>query len=140
MAVLMGISNAVAILMCNAAVDTLDGAGSTIKIYDGTRATDVDTALGAQVLLGTLTAATPMFGAAVDISPGARATANAITSDASADATSTATWFRVATSAASNKFDGNVGTATADMILNTVAIVTGAEIAITSYTVTQPES
>jgi hypothetical protein len=142
MASLMGISNAIAIVMCDAAVDALDGgAGAAIiRIYGDTRATDVDTAVGAQTLLGTLTCSDPAFGGAVDISPGARATANAITSDASADDTDTATWFRALTSTPTACFDGNVGTSNADMVLNTVAIVAGAEIAISSWTVTQPES
>jgi hypothetical protein len=142
MAALMGISNAIAIVMCDAAVDALDGGASAalVKIYGDTRATDVDTAVGAQTLLGTLTCSDPAFGSAVDIAPGARATANAITSDTSADATDTATWFRATTSTPTACFDGNVGTSSADMILNTTAIVAGAEISITSWTVTMPES
>jgi hypothetical protein len=142
MAALMGISNAIAILMCNAAVDALDGGAgaATIAVYGDTRATDVDTAVGAQTLLGTLTCSDPAFGDAVDDTPGALATASAITADASADNTDTATWFRASTSAPTACIDGNVGTSSADMILNTVAVVAGAEIAISAWTVFQPES
>lgn len=140
MAVATRISNVAAIAACNAIVDLLDGAGSTAKIYTGTQATDPDTAVGAQTLLGTLTFATPAFGAAADAAPGGRATAGAIAPDTSADATGTATWFRCATSGAVAHIDGSVGTSNADMILNTVSIVAGAEIAITSWTVTMPES
>lgn len=140
MAVATRISNAAAIAACDAIVDLLDAASSTAKLYTGTQAVDPDTAIGAQVLLGTLTFGTPAFGAAADAAPGGRATANAITSDASADATGTATWFRTATSGGTAVMDGSVGTSSADMILNTVSIVSGAEIAITSWTVTMPET
>ncbi len=120
---------------CNGIVDLLDGAGSTIKIYTGTQAVDPDTAIGAQVLLATLTFATPAYGAA---SAGV-ATAGAIASDVSADATGTATWFRKATSGGTAHIDGSVGTSGASMNLNTVAIVAGATVAITSDTFTIPQ-
>ena len=140
MALATRISNAAAIAACNAVVDLLDGAGSTLKIYTGTQPADPDTAVGAQVLLGPLTFATPAFGAAVDAAPGGRATAGAIASDTSADATGTAAWFRCATSGGVAHIDGSVGTSGSDLNLNTVSIVAGAEIAVTSHTVTMPES
>lgn len=142
MALATRISNTTAIAMCNAAVDLLDaGSGAaTCKIYGDTQAVDRDTAVGAQTLLGTLTFSDPAFGNAADANPGGRATANAITGDASADDTDTATWFRAADSDGNNGWDGSVGTGTNDMVLNTAAIVAGAEIDITSWTVTQPES
>ena len=142
MATATRISNNAAKAACDAIVDLLDGGAgaATAKLYTGTQATDPDTAIGAQVLLGTLTFSDPAFGAAADANPGGRATASAITSDTSADATGTATWFRTADSNGVAVMDGSVGTSSADMILNTVSIVAGAEIAITSWTVTMPES
>lgn len=134
------ISNVAAIAACNAVVDLLDGAGSTIKIYTASQPANPDVAIGAQTLLGTLTFSTPAYGAAADANPGGRATANAITSDASADATGTAAWMRKATSAAVAHIDGAVGTSGSDLNLNTVSIVAGAEIAISSDTVTMPET
>lgn len=125
-----------------AAVDAITalinaGAGAgTIKIYTGTQPAGPGTAVGAQVLLGTLTCSDPAF-------PGATngvATASAITSDTSADATGTATWFRVLDSNAVAIIDGSVGTATADMILDSVSIVAGGTISITSWTITMPAS
>lgn len=129
-----------AIDSCNAIVDALDGAGSTIKIYTASQPADPDVAIGAQTLLGTLTFATPAYGAAVDANPGGRATANAISPDTSADATGTAAWFRKATSGGVARIDGECGTSGSDMNLNTTAIVTGAEISISSDTVTVPQS
>lgn len=142
MALAMRISNLSARAMLDALVDRVDGgAGAGIcRIYDGAQATDPDTAVGAQVLLATLTFSDPAFGAAADAAPGAIATANAITADASADATGTASWFRVLDSTPTAHWDGSVGTGTHDMVVNTTAFVAGAEVAISSWTVTMPES
>lgn len=142
MATATRISNLSARAMCDALVDRVDngsGAGKC-RIYNGTQATDPDTAVGAQTLLAELTFSDPAFGAAADANPGGRATANAITSDSAADATGTASWFRVLDSDNTAHWDGSVGTSDADMIVNTTAFVAGAEVAITSWTVTQPES
>lgn len=132
------ITNAVASAACDAIVDAIDGgAGAgTIKIYSGTIPTDADTALGAQVLLATLTFSDPAFGAASN----GVATASAITSDTSADATNTATWARIATSAGTTVMDVTVGTSGEDINFNTVSFVTGATVAITALTVTVPKT
>ena len=80
----------------DAVVDRLDtGGAGTIKLYTATIPTNADTALGAQTLLATLTFNATAFGAA---SSGV-ATANAIVSDTSADATGTVTWARIANGA-----------------------------------------
>lgn len=142
MALATRISNAAAIAACDAIVDLIDGGAGAglLRIYDGTQATDPDTAIGAQTLLAELTLSDPAFGAAADAAPGGRATASAITTDASANATGTATWFRVVTSAGTAVIDGSVGTSGADLNLNTVSIVSGASVAVTSWTFTVPES
>lgn len=136
MAADLAVSNAVASGMCDFLVDAIDGgAGAgTLKIYDGTRAATVDTAVGAQVLGATLTFSDPAFGSASN----GVATANAITQDSSADATITASWFRIASSTPTAVADGNVGTSAADLILNTVSIVAGAVVSISAGTITVP--
>lgn len=142
MALATRISNAAAIAACNAIVDLIDaGAGpGLVRIYNGTQATDPDTAIGAQTLLAELTCSDPAFGNAADAAPGGRATANAVTSDASANNTGTASWFRVVDSNDVAILDGSVGTSGADMNLDSTSIVTGVEVAITSWTVTMPET
>lgn len=142
MAVATRISNNAAKAACDAIVDLLDGGSGagTLKLYTGTQATDPDTAVGAQTLLGTLTLSDPAFGAAADANPGGRATASSITGDSSADATGTATWFRAADSNAVAVIDGSVGTSSADLILGSTSITSGVQINVTSWTVTVPES
>lgn len=136
------ISNAAAIAACDAVVDLCDaGAGAAyVRIYDGTQPAGADVAVTTQNVLAQLTMNDPAFGAAADANPGGRATANAITGDASADASGTATWFRVFDSDNNAIWDGSVGTSDADMILDDVSIVAGQPVDITSWTFTCPES
>lgn len=111
-----------------------------LRIYDGTQAATADTAVGAQVLLAELTLNATAFGAASN----GVATAGAITQDSSANATGTATWFRVLDSGGvdvtDNLFDGSVGTSGADLNLNSVAISAGAAVSVTSFTYTQSKA
>src|SRR3990167_9887169 len=111
-----------------------------LRIYDGTQAATSDTAVGAQVMLAELTLNATAFGAAVN----GVATANAITADSSANATGTATWFRVLDSGGldvvDNLWDGEVGTAGADLNLNSVAISAGASVSVASFTYTQSKT
>lgn len=132
------LTNAAASAAADAVVDRIDNgaAAGTIKIYTGTIPTDADTAIGAQTLLATLTFSDPAFGAASN----GVATASAITSDSSADATGTATWARIADSNGVTQMDVTVGTSGEDINFNTVSFVTGATVAITSLTYTQPKT
>lgn len=108
-----------------------------LRIYDGTQPTDADTAITTQVLLAELTFNATAFGAASN----GVATANAITSDSSANATGTATWFRaVRSNGTSVLFDGSVGTATTDIVFNTVSFVSGAAVSVTAFTYTQSKT
>jgi hypothetical protein len=105
-----------------------------LRIYDGTQATNADTAVGAQVLLAELRFGATAFGAASN----GVATANAITADSSANATGTATWFRALKSDGTTAvFDGSVGTATSDLVLNSTSIASGANVSVSSFTYTQ---
>ena len=131
------LTNAAASAAADAVVDRIDtGGAGTIKIYSGTIPTDADTAVGAQVLLATLTFSATAFGAASN----GVATASAITSDTSADATGTAAWARIASGAGTTQMDVTVGTTGEDINFNTVSFVTGATVAITALTYTQPKT
>ena len=137
------ITNAAAIAACNAIVDLLDvGSGTAaIKIYTAGSGipADVDTAISDQVLLATLPLANPAFGAAADGTGKATATANAVTADSSADATGTAAFFRAVDRDGLAVIQGTVGTSSADMVLNTVSIVSGVEVSISAWTFSVPE-
>lgn len=135
------ITNAEAISMLTDHFVGIDaGTAAVINIYDSTVPADADTALGAQVLLAQLTCSATAATSIVDDTPGALATFAAITDDASANATGTATFFRILTQNAGTVTDqGTVGTASADLILNTVAITSGSTVSITAATILLPE-
>lgn len=115
------------------ALTTFAGNSGKIRIYDGTQPANANTAVSSQTLLAELTCNSTFAGSA---SSGAL-TLNAITSDSSADATGTATWFRLLKSDGSTVvLDGSVGTSGADLNLNTTSIVAGAAVAITSCVIT----
>ena len=102
-----------------------------IRIYDGVRPTNADTAVGAQVLLAELRFGATAFGAAV----AGVLTANAITADPSANAGGTASWARILQSNGTTVlWDDEVGTATANIILNSVTIGAGAVVGISALT------
>lgn len=132
------ISNAAALAACNATVDLLDagdGAGALL-IYAGDVPAAADAAITTQTLLVTIPLPATAFGNAVDINPGARATANAI-DPAQATATGTASFFRAVDGDGDAIIQGDVG---AELTLNTADIVEDVEVSITSWTHTQPES
>ena len=132
----MALTPALANVAANAAADAVCVLANTgyLRIYDQSQPATADTAVGAQVLLAELRMNATAFGAA---SAGV-ATANAITADASANATGTATWFRVLKSdGTTTLWDGSVGTASANLILSSVAITIGAAVSVSSFTYTQ---
>jgi len=139
----LSVANAQAIQMCDAAVDACDlgttNAQATLTIYSGTPPSLVDTALSGNTVLAQLAMSNPAFGAAADIAPGARATASAISDDTSANATGTATFFRILDRNDVPRIQGSVGTSGAELNLNSVAIQSGALVQVTSLTVTMPE-
>lgn len=122
----------------NAAADAVCALANSgkLRVYSGTRPANPQTAITSQTLLAELTLNSTAFGAAV----AGVATANAVTSDTAADATGTATWFRVVKSDGSTVlWDGDVGTSGSDLNIATTSIVANAIIACTSLTYTQPE-
>lgn len=122
--------------MCDAFVDRFDaGAGAGyLEIRSGTRPANANTAVTG-TLLATLTMSDPAFGAASN----GVATASSITGDSSADATGTASWARGYDSTGATVGDFSVGTSGADINLNSVSIVAGGTVDITSFTVTMPD-
>lgn len=122
---------------CNGIVDLIDaGAGAgTLAVRTGAQPTNVGDA-DTGTLLGTLTFSDPAFGnAATGV-----ATASAITSDTSADASGTAGHFRVKDSDGNIIFDGTCGQGSGDMNFDNNVIVSGGVIAATAMTVTVPIS
>jgi hypothetical protein len=126
--------------MLDSLVDAIDtGGAGTLKFYTTAQAATANTALGAQTLLATLTFSATAFGAATVADPSV-ATAAAISSDTSADATGTVVWSRWANGSATTILDCTAGisTGTFDIEFNTDAFVAGATISVTALTVTQP--
>lgn len=122
------------------ATQTDAGTAAVIEIYGGTAPADADASAAGLTLLASLTMSATAFAAAADISPGARITANSITSDSSADATGTATCWRIKTQTGGTvTCQGTCGTSNADMVLNTTSITAGATVSVTAATVTHPE-
>lgn len=111
------------------AVNAGAGAG-LLRIYDGSRPA---TGGAATTLLAELTFSDPAFGAAA----AGVLTASAITQDASANATGTATWFRVVDSTGTFVMDGNVGTSGSDLNLTTTSIVATQPVSVTSFVLTE---
>lgn len=113
-------------------VNTLLNAGvgpALIRIYDGTRPA---TGGAATNLLAELTCTDPAAPAA----SGGVLTFSAITQDSSANATGTATWFRMVDSAGTFVLDGNVGTSGSDLNLTSTSIVATESVSISSATIT----
>ena len=102
------------------------GASGLLRIYDGSGG-------AATTLLAELTCnATFAPGAAAGV-----LTLNAITQDSSANATGTATWFRLSTSGGTAIVDGNVGTSGSDLNLTTTSITATQPVSVTSFTITE---
>jgi hypothetical protein len=124
-------TNAVRSLAANAIDQEFDT--GYLRIYDGTIPTNAETAIGAQVLLAELRFAAD----AVASESNGVLTFGTITSDASANASGTASWFRALKSDGTTVImDGTVGTSDANLILPTVTITATVEVAVSSMTVT----
>lgn len=114
------------------AITTFIGNAGKLRIYSGTRPA-TGAALSGNTLLAELTTGSPFAPAA----SGGVLTANAITGDTSADATGTATWFRIVKADGTTVcLDGSVGTSGADLNLATTSLVQGTAVNVTSLTIT----
>lgn len=112
------------------AITTRAGASALLRFYDGTRPATGGTAT---TLLAELTCNATFAPAA----SGGVLTLNAITADSSANATGTATWFRIVKSDGTTfVMDGNVGTSGSDLNMNSVSFTAGGSVATTSFTIT----
>lgn len=130
------------IAAAKAALDTLTGlvtASATLKIYTGAQPATTLTAEAGTLLATTTFGATPFPASTSATANGlATATANAIASETNAPNSGTAGHFRIATTAPTVILQGNVGTAGADLNLNTLTITAGDTVAVTSFKITLP--
>ena len=113
------------------AITSFAGASALLRFYDGTRPA---TGGAATTLLAELVCNATFAPAA----SGGTLTLNAIASDAAANATGTATWFRlVKADGTTHVTDGNIGTSGSDINLNTVSIVSGGPVGQASFVITE---
>lgn len=123
-------------LAASAAADAMAALcnGGFLRIYDGAQPVNADTPVGVQNLLAELAFANPAFAAAI----AGIATANPIQSDLVANATGVASWFRVfRADGASAVWDGSVGVAAADLVVNSANFQAGARIDVTALTLSE---
>lgn len=108
-------------------------AGGTLRIYDGTRPTDADTAIGSQVLLVSFTLPNP----AGTVTSGVF-TASAI-SAAMVGTAGTASWARVVDSSAATIFDADVGVTSSGSVIeiDNVTLAQGANCTVTAFVLTE---
>ena len=115
------------------AITTLASDAALIRIYSGVRPTNE----GAEgTLLAELEGDTPFAGAAV----AGVLTLNPITEDSSANASGTASWFRIYDAGAANIVcDGSVGVAGsgADLILDSTTITATQTVSIDTFVITE---
>lgn len=113
------------------AITTGAGGSALLRIYDGTRPASGGTAT---TLLAELTCnATFAPGSSTGV-----LTLNSITQDSSANASGTATWFRIVKSDGTTfVMDGNVGTSGSDLNLTTTTIVISQPVSVTSFVITE---
>jgi hypothetical protein len=113
-------------------ITTAVGTTAKLRIYSGTRPANVAASITGTLLAELTCNATFAPGAASGV-----LTLNSITQDASADATGTASHFRLWNSAATTAMiDGDVGTSGSDLNLNSVSITSGGTVSVTSFTIT----
>jgi len=116
------------------AITTAIGASGFIRIYDGTPPASANAALSGNNVLAEL-ALSATYAAAAS---GGVLTASAISNDAAANATGTATFYRMLKADLTTVIEqGTVSTSGADLNLNTTSIVVGGPVAITSKTFTE---
>jgi hypothetical protein len=114
------------------AITTRAGNAALLRVYNGTRPA-TGAAITSQVLLAELTCGSPFAAAAA----AGVLTANAITQDGAADATGTASWFRLLQSNGTTfVVDGDVAASGSDLNLDSISIVAGGTVSVTSCVIT----
>ena len=115
------------------AITTTAGNSGKLRIYSGTRPANP-----AAAITGTLLAELTCNATFAPAASGGVLTLNAITQDSAADATGSATHFRLFKSDGTTVvLDGDVGTSGSDCNINTTSIVSGAIVAVTSFVLTE---
>lgn len=109
------------------------GSAGILKIYGGSVPATVGASLGGATLLAQLTCGTPFAPA----SSAGLLTANAIATESSADGTGTAAFFRITDSLGNAQIQGSCGTSGADLNFNSTSIAAGAQVSVTSLTITE---
>lgn len=108
-----------------------------LRIYDGAQPVAGDDPITDQVLLAELRFSATAFPAAA----AGVLTANALTADASANASGEAEWCRLFKSnGTSPVMDGTVGLDNSNVILSTTSIVAGTNVAVASLVIVVPKS
>lgn len=113
----------------SSSLNTDVGASAKLRFYSGARPA---TGGAVTTLLAELTCNATAFGTA----SGGVLTVNAVTA-ANASSTGTATWFRVVTSALTFVFDGDVNTTSSDLNVTSTSFVSGQQVSVTSWTLTE---
>lgn len=110
-------------------ISTAIGSSGLLRIFSGTRPATggTETTKLAELALSATAAPAASSGAV---------TFNAISSDTSADATGTATWARLTTSAGAAVVDMSVGTSGSDLNFDSVSFVAGGTVAVSSVVIT----
>jgi hypothetical protein len=112
-------------------ITTRAGASALLRLYDGARPA---TGGAATTLLAELTCNATFAPA----SSGGVLTLNAIAQDASANATGTATWFRIVKSDGTTfVMDGSVGVSGSDLNVTTTSIVATQPVSVSSFVITE---
>lgn len=128
-------------------LNTLLGATSKLRIYAGSEPAEADTEKTTDpptgcTKLAELSMNATAFGAPTGTNPGDDVvfTAGSITQDSSADATGTASFFRIVDSQGTpeSQIQGLCGVGTGELQLNSVDIQIGATVSVTALTVTWP--
>lgn len=113
-------------------IETNIGANAKLRIYSGTPPSNAGSALSGNTVLVDIPLGSDYFAT----------TSNGVLSktgtwqDTSADATGTATFFRILTSADAARIQGTVGTSGADLNLSSTSITSGGTVTITGFTLT----
>jgi len=111
---------------CNAIAARANG--GTLNIYAGSQPANGNTAISSQVLLVSIVLSTPAFSPAV----GGVASLNS-TSPATAVATGTASFFRIATLLGDQVWDGTIGTSGCDVNFPSTSITVGQPVGVTGF-------
>lgn len=127
--------------MGDAATALVDAGGGPgrLDIHAGPRPAGPDATLAGQTLLARLALGTPAF---LPTDAAGVALANPVAADSAADATGTASFFRITDAAGNTLFEGDVSAngGGGDLQLNAVAIQAGVEVAVSSLAITFPEA